>query len=147
MLVLPEEYLRAAQERVTECREAYDRHRYVVDHYLAGLTVECILRAYRVRESTEFHSRHNLRELFTMSRFTFVVPRGRQEEVVAALNNVVARWSNTYRFVSIDGLRADLRRRKLNRGIKGDFVKESARVAANAATLLVSIGVERWTIS
>ena len=66
---------------------------------------------------------------------------------MAALNNVVARWSNTYRFVSIDGLRADLRRRKLNRGIKGDFVKESARVAANAATLLVSIGVERWTIS
>ena len=44
-------------------------------------------------------------------------------------------------------LRTFLRTQKLDRGIKGDYVKENGRRLLNAAKEIVNLGVTQWTRS
>ena len=54
------DYKIAAEEHVSAARELYVRQRYVLAHYVAGLAVECMLRAYRGRIDPVFYGRHDL---------------------------------------------------------------------------------------
>ena len=42
-----EVYLTAARERLAEAKDLYNSRRYGLSHYVGGLAVECLLRAYR----------------------------------------------------------------------------------------------------
>ena len=147
MSITAETYILAAEEHLTAAQELYHpQGRYVLSHYVAGLAVECMLRAYRVRLDPEFDSRHDLQELYKLARFGDVVPDHQQEKIGAALGTIVLQWSNNHRFRSEDALRAWLRKKGLHQGIKGDFVKERTRRIINSAADIVTVGVGRWKI-
>jgi len=137
-------YRAAAEEHITSLGDLYKSRRYVLAHYVAGLAVECMLRAYRCRWDSTFHERHDLRELARQGRFLDVVPSQRASAIGAALGEVVTRWENQHRFRSGDALRDFLLGRAFDRRIKGDFVKESARRIINAAIELVTLGAMQW---
>ncbi len=138
-------YLEAAQERVHVAVDLYNINKsYCEAHYLAGLAVECLLRAYRVRVDPNFDSRHVIQDLVNSAKFYDAIPLGRQIKTAADISEVVLRWRNDHRFRSAKNLRRWLSDQKLYRGIKGDFVKESARKITNAAVSIVSEGVLRW---
>ncbi|MCY2954152.1 MAG: hypothetical protein NTU53_19625 [Planctomycetota bacterium] len=137
-------YLTAAQEHVTAARELYDSRRYTLAHYVAGLAVECIFRAYRYRIDPVFDERHDLHLLAKSARFYDIFPERHVEKISAALGVVVTQWLNNHRYRSEAALRSFLADRKLYVGIKGDFVKENSRRIVNAALDLVSLGVIRW---
>ena len=73
-------YLEAAQEHKTLAFELHEARRYVMAHYVAGLAVECILRAYRYRFDPVFDSRHDLQALYSASRFGNIVRPRRKKE-------------------------------------------------------------------
>jgi hypothetical protein len=112
--------------------------------YLAGVAVECILRAYRLRVDPEFDSRHDLRRLLSASGLQAYVPEKRRADVGAALGDVWARWRNDYRYASDDRVLRDLRARGLTLGIRGDPLKENSRLVFEKAHELVGLGVARW---
>jgi len=140
----PEVYRTAAEEHLTASHELYKSGRYVLAHYVAGLAVECMLRAYRRRPESTFYERHDLWELARHARFLDVVPAKSTASITAALGEVVTRWQNQHRFRSEHSLRSYLLDRKLHLRIKGDFVKESARRIVNAASDLVTLGAMQW---
>ncbi len=146
MEINAEVYREAALEHVVTARELYDLDRYVLTHYVAGLSVECIFRAYRYRADPVFDARHDLRELYKVSRFADIIP-GEEDEILAALGLVVLRWNNNHRYRSPKSLRKYLTEAKVYRGVKGDFMKESARQIVNAADIIVRIGVRKWKSS
>ncbi len=137
-------YREAAVEHLALARELHDTGRYVMSHYLAGLAVECILRAYQYRLSPVFSGRHDLQILYSSAGFASIVPQENQEAVGAALSEVSRRWSNSHRYRSEAALRLFLRRANL--GGTGKFVRESSRKIVNAATLVVEIGAVKWNI-
>ena len=137
-------YLVAAQEHITAAMELHETGRYVLAHYVAGLSVECIFRAYRHRIDPQFDERHDLYELYKAAQFDEIVPEGREEEIGVALTEVVRRWNNDFRFRSETSLRSYLKRAHLDRGIRGNFLKESSRRIVNAAFALVDLGVCQW---
>jgi HEPN domain-containing protein len=139
------DYLSAAQEHVDGARKLYDMRCYVLAHYVAGLAVECLLRAYRYRLSKTFDERHDLTEIFNNSGFRDIVPDNQRDRIGAALGDVVSRWQNDHRYRSEESLRRYLRKKKLNVKVKGDFVKENSRRIVNAAWDLVSIGATAWS--
>src|SRR5258708_1067229 len=112
--------------------------------YLAGVAVECILRAYRMKRPPEFSSRHDLTELLKASGLVDFVPEKRKREVSVALGDVWARWKNEYRYASDQRLLSDLKRRGLTEGIKGDQLKESARIVVARALELINVGEATW---
>ena len=138
-----EDYREAAAEHVNVARELYDRKRYVLAHYISGLAVECIFRAYYARLNSIFDKRHDLVELAKAAKFYDLVPE-KADEVRAALGVVVSQWVNSHRYRSEAALRRFLKEGKLDRGIKGNFVKENSRRIVIAASELVNLGVLRW---
>jgi len=138
------DYLSAAREHVHGARELYSMRRYVLAHYVAGLAVECLFRAYRLRIDATFDERHDLRLLEKASGFSDIVPGSQRKIISAALGDVIARWQNDHRYRSEESLRRFLKERKLSLKVKGDFVKENSRRIANAALQLVNLGDTSW---
>jgi HEPN domain-containing protein len=139
-----QDYFEAAKERVGEARQCYEQRQYVVAHYLAGLAVECLLRAYRVRRDPRFDARHDLNLLRKQASFCdFVAPR-RVVEVSSSLSTILARWANDDRYRSETALRRKMKGAGLDRGVKGDFLKENSRVIVDAALAVVTEGVRQW---
>ena len=145
----PDSLKEAALERITTARHLYDAKAGGSKHfstaiYVAGVAVECILRAYRLKQDPQFDSRHDLADLLRESGFVGFVPEKRKREVSAALGEVWARWKNEYRYASDRRLLGDLKTRRLTAGIKGDQLKESARIVIENAYELINVGVARW---
>lgn len=140
-------YREAALEHVVVARELYDANppRYVLAHYTAGLAVECMLRAYRCRVTPEFDERHDLRALYKAARFDEIVPANLQEQIGTARSVIETQWQNNHRFCSEEYLRSHFRRLMLDRGIRGDFLKERTRQIVNAAFDIVNVGNRQWT--
>src|SRR5437764_8634443 len=55
-------YFRASVERMRQAQHLYRQGKghYALAMYVAGLAVECVLRAYMVKRKREFESRHDL---------------------------------------------------------------------------------------
>jgi hypothetical protein len=138
-------YRDAAVQHATVARELYDLSRFAESNYIAGLSVECMLRGYRVMSDPEFDSRHDLQQLYRLARFGDVIPPNDAIRVTAALDQVIALWANDHRFLDDAALRKRWARRRLYEGVKGDFLKERVRQLVNASGTIVSIGAVRWT--
>jgi hypothetical protein len=138
-------YRDAAGEHVGVAVTLYEDGSYIQCNYLAGLAVECMCRAYRLMEDPEFDARHDLTRLFDLSKLGSLLPDAEQELAFAALSAVVGLWANEHRFLSEAALRRKWKGMKLDRGIKGDFVKELNRRLVIAAQELVSMGAASWT--
>lgn len=138
-------YLAAALEHQSSLDLLYQRRQYVLAMYVAGLAVECVFRAYIQRRTNEFDSRHNLYELARTSSFVDRVPLSHVAEYTRAVSEVAGRWANSHRYRSSAAMQAYLKRMKLDRGIRGDALKENARRIINAANALVELGATLWT--
>jgi hypothetical protein len=142
-----DEYRWAALDRIQAAQVLHATGKYGSAIYLAGVAVECMLRAYRLRIDPEFDARHDLRQLLTTSGLQDYIPGKRRAEVAAALGDVWSRWKNDYRYASDDRILRDLRDRGLTLGIKGDQpgqLKENSRRVFEKAHELVGLGEARW---
>ena len=139
-----ETYRDAGIQHAALAIEVYDLQTYAPANYLAGLAVECMLRAYRTMIDPEFDSRHDLEELFRLAQFGDVVPLNDAVRITAALERVVGLWSNDHRFLDDVALRKRWAKRRLYSGVKGDFLKERVRQLVHASNLIVNAGAARW---
>ncbi len=110
----PEHYYRAALERIKQAHYLYrEGSSYSLAMYVAGVAVECLLRAFRARKNPEFESRHDLLSLFAESGMLKVAQEKLRaggwsaEEIAshvktmrAAVNDVYILWHNNYRYAS-----------------------------------------------
>ena len=142
-----DDYREAAEERAEDARTLYEAGRYALAHYTAGLAVECLLRAYRRRSDPDFDSRHDLQQLYVASGFMHVVSSVGDRQRAAALtwlDVLLPRWRNNHRYLSERSFRHFLKQEGLDRGVRGNYVKENSRLVVDAASRLVQLGVGRW---
>lgn len=142
-----ETYRAAAEEHAAVAAQLYRLRRWVLCHYVSGLAVECLLRAYRYRRDPEFDARHDVEVLCRASGIREAIPTSFLAAANDVLDKVAYLWSNSRRFRSAADLRAFLRRANAHRGIKGDFLKECSRRILAAATTFVEIGLDAWNRS
>jgi len=112
--------------------------------YVAGLAVECTLRAHLVRRDPEFDSRHDLRDLLKASGLSDLVPESQRRRLTICLAEIWARWRNSYRFLPAAELKADLHRRGLLHRLKGDPLKANARRLLDCSRDIVGMGYYLW---
>ena len=128
MRISGDKYIEGASERIGTARALYNTRRYVDALYLAGVAVECILRAYARDDSDEFEGRHDLFRLFRVAAVARFVGEKQRQTISAALGEVWTRWKNNYRYVGDSALRTEFKRLELDRAIKGDALKENCRI-------------------
>jgi HEPN domain-containing protein len=139
-----ETYRSAAAEHLASAQWLYDQERYYLSHYLSGLAVECILRAYLRRSARDFDARHDIQVLASQARFFDLIPYELHEQFGAALSAVNLRWRSTQRYMSerelwsyLSSVRADFDR-------KGNRRKINSRTMLNLAYEIVRLGDRRW---
>ena len=169
----PKDYYEAARERLDQARFLFDvpqedaeralhDKRYALVVYAAGVAVEAMLRAYRLKIDDAFDGRHNIEALFTASGLEDrllehlegqgvdpAVVADRLRELRAAVSSVAAIWRNAHRYASDRALVKDLIERKMiarsqNKGDKAALLRAQARVLVQAATIVIDAGEEAW---
>jgi HEPN domain-containing protein len=157
----PETYYRASLERIRQASILYrEEESYALAIYLAGVAVECMLRAFKMRKDPTFDERHDLRRLFRVSGMMEIRPESLKSsglsedqvnrylrELQASLSEIYSLWRNDFRFASEKRLRAHLKHLRLERGVRGDFLKANAGKLLSAAQTFINKGVMQWTSS
>jgi len=124
---------------------------YVVICYLAGVAVECLLHAYRMRSQVADSAKHDLRIHADISGFYDGMSAGERRIAAEYLNEVVARWQNNHRYRSEEALRRFVEKHRLyvidrNRTTRVSSIQFNAERLVEAAGQIVTIGVRRWTL-
>jgi hypothetical protein len=138
------DYFAAAQERLSEANLLFEKARYVLALYIAGVAVESLLRAYIFRLEPKLEAVHNLKMLLKAGNLLSFTTPSESRQIGAALSNLYDRWRNDLRYTSNNRLRRRLKKSKLDRRIRGDFLKKNCRVAIEAAQIILKIGVIKW---
>jgi hypothetical protein len=138
------DYIQAARDHAASLERLYSGGHYASVMYVSGLAAECLFRGFRASKGLPFTSDHQLAALSEEAGFADIIPPHAQARFGAALADLILRWRNNHRFRSIEAVRRFLRDLKLYRGIKGDFIKENARILASSALELVNLGVAKW---
>ncbi len=147
-------YLAAAQEHVTTANLLLQQTppQFVMACYTAGVAVECMMHAYRLRAGAVDTAKHDLRLHAEIGDFFGGMSRKQREAVAALLSTVVARWQNNHRYRSEKAMRAFITSKRLftvrdQTTIRGDALVYHTEVLVEAAIGLVTIGVDRWNNS
>jgi hypothetical protein len=156
-----QQYFGTATERIKQARILYGHDdSYALAMYTAGVAVECMFRAFKLKRTPVFDERHDLLRLFKESGILELnedpmVARGIAREraveysrkIRAAVNDVYRLWANDYRYASEGRLRSELIQMKQYPRLKGDVLKASACQLLNAAEVLVERGAVIWANS
>jgi hypothetical protein len=139
-----EDYLGAANDHTAALGALYEHGHHSLAIYLAGLSAECVFRAFRQRKGLPFTSDHKLPKLAEEAGFPELVAERDRVDFDAATSALAGTWQNSHRFKSNEVMRRFLKQHELDRGIKGDYLRENARRLTSRALLLVSLGVKQW---
>jgi hypothetical protein len=142
-----EAYHEASLEHVDSARELLDQNRFALANYTAGIAVECTFRAYAFRFDKSFDCRHDLKVWYDAAKFDGIVPSTQRETIAAAQGIICTHWSNSQRYCSVKFLGAYFKLAGLDRGIRGDFIKELTRQTVEAAFEIVTLGDRQWKSS
>lgn len=144
MNISSENYFKASQDRIKEARKLHNSGNYVGSIYLSGVSVECMLRAYAAKNMAGFDSRHDLTMLLRAGGISEIISVSQRRNISAALGNIWSRWKNNYRYASEEPVRAELKKLKLDRGIKRDWLKFNSITVLDSALTVLNIGVKKW---
>ena len=146
MKATAETYREASLEHLEAASVLWGTEDYVLANYVAGLAVECILRAYATRnyplQWDKAH--HDLRLWYKDARFDLVVPDTKRELIGMARGDLQLNWNNRQRYSSLTLLKAEFKAAKLDRGMRGDFVKNLTKITLDAALEIVLLGEAQW---
>lgn len=137
-------YFEAAQERINEAGILYQQQCFGLSIYVAGLAVECLFRAFRLLLDPHFEVRHDLSELLSISGLELLGSNANRRELAEATGVLFTRWKNDIRYASEKRLRRHYKWLKLDRGIRGDYLKENSRIVLFAAQKIVAVGSRQW---
>ena len=138
------EYLAAAKDSLDAAGKLHREGLYTTAHYLCGLSVECILRAYRWKLQTPWDGRHNIQLLFKESQFDQLIPSKRYKEFDEAFQYVVLSWSNSHRYMSAPRLEKYLNTASMIRNIRGHKIKAHSAQMLSYTLTIVDLGVAKW---
>jgi hypothetical protein len=145
------DYYEGSKTRLVDAQRLRDARQWSGACYLGGRAAEAMLRGLHWLESQDLPTGHDLLALLKRVRALglFATDADADSTFQDALNEVAVVWCNDLRFASDDvfarRLRALKRHVRLgNRKVKGDYLKENARVFVQACETLVNRGAVLW---
>jgi HEPN domain-containing protein len=139
-----ETYRRAAREHLERAQDLFDNGSYFLAHYLSGLAVECHLRAWLVRKTKEFDSRHDLDRLAVESGFYRAVADDQDWDPSAVITTAQKRWRSNHRYYSERQLLDYLTEIRAEFKVKGERWKNLARTMVHCAYEVIRQGEKKW---
>lgn len=110
------------------------------------MAVESLLRAFVAQKEPVLEAAHNLSLLLRESRLLDRITPDEGQQVYDAISALSRRWKNDLRYTSNDRLRRRLKKQNLDRGVRGDFLKENCRIVLSMSETVLRIGVATWSL-
>ena len=133
-----EDYYRAAKERLDDTRHLIEVHRYVLAMYTSGVAVERGLRSLGRLKRFDFGGDHNLFQMMTKVSELGFYQKAKEDSLYGHISRMQAIWSNGLRYADRPAVLRYLKRKKLDRKIKGDVVKYRCKELFSAASAAVN---------
>ncbi len=137
-------YRDAAKEHLGRADELFAIGSYYLAHYIAGLAVECHLRAYLMRKTDEWDPNHDIGYLARKSGFYDIVSAKRSAALSANIATVNSRWRSNQRYSSDRQFLDYMNQIKAEFNKPGERWKNLARTLQNAAHEVINEGELRW---
>lgn len=138
------EYRAAAEDHLRAAGVCHRDGNYVTCHYLCGLCVECILRAYRWKVNGDWDGRHVLPKLYREAKFDELITSKQIEEMADRFGTITSRWANNHRYTSQTKLQRHLNDIGATINVKGDKLKQNSQEMYDAAEFIFGIGKTKW---
>lgn len=117
------DYYSASKERYNDfLKLSTSENSIVYAVYSAGLSIECLLRAFITKNSSSFDSRHDLSKLFVESKISQILSPKDRDKMTLAIQVAVKYWTNATRYESIKSVKRKLGHEMTN-GKKKNFEK------------------------
>jgi hypothetical protein len=117
--------------------------------YCAGVSIECMFRAYITKYTKEFDSKHDLEKLYEKSQIANLLDEKEKENITAAVKNANRVWSNDLRNVSEVRMKRKISHEFVKKGFKGkDIIKLISIYHSDifsATDLIIKTGQSKWT--
>lgn len=138
-------YRDAAQEHLSQGRFLhYDARRFSLAHYVAGVAIECILRAHGRLRDDDFTGRHDLNQLASRADFFRLARPAKSPDYVSQVAEANLRWRSSHRYVTEAQLLSYLDSTQIDQRIQGDRLKYNSRWMYDLAEQIVGLGVLKW---
>ena len=121
----------------------HEQREYFSAHFFAGIAVESILRALRLKDGQPFDSSHNIEYWENKVDLMPNQTEAKKEEFRANITQLNVRWRSNQRYYTIKMLDTYLDSSQLDK-IRGDRVKYSSGRMVLLLNTIVSLGVIRW---
>ena len=128
----------AAKERLDDARHLIENRRYALAMYTSGVAVECSFRSLGRLKHSDFGGDHDLFRMMTKVSGLGFYQKATEDNLYGQITTIRAIWSNGLRYTNRAGLLTYLKRKKLDRKIKGDPVKYRCNQLFIAATAAVN---------
>ena len=115
--------------------------------YCAGVSIECMLRAYITKYTREFDSKHDLLKLFEKSQLGSNLDIEDRKKMSVAINQANRIWSNNQRFESEKRIKRIIAHNNIKVGFKdvNKYIKKYNSEIFKATDLIIKIGKSQWT--
>jgi HEPN domain-containing protein len=142
-----QEYRDAARERLGDCRVLAEHARWSGTIYLAGRATEAMLKALLRTQSREDETGHDLRILLKSVDQTGLLEGNDRDKLQQSLNELSQLWANRLRFADDRLVLSEIKRKKMDRGIKGDVLKYFASRLLEHSEAILHRGELIWARS
>jgi HEPN domain-containing protein len=137
-------YINCAQEQLGLAVRLRAQGEYFAAHFVAGISVECALRALSVTVGPGFDGTHDIEH---WAKKADLLPGGSddlKDEFRGKILEVSLRWRANQRYYTNKMLDTWLHFIALDGNVRGDRVKPSSERLLELANDIVSVGVIRW---
>jgi hypothetical protein len=114
--------------------------------YCAGVSIECMFRAYITRYTKEFDSKHDLVKLFEKSQLGIDLEIDKREGLAIAVKQTNKIWSNDLRYASEKRMKRIIAHQNINAGFKdvNKYMDRYYTEIFSATELIIKTGEEKW---
>jgi len=114
--------------------------------YCAGVAIECMFRAYIVRYTKEFDSRHDIDKLFVKSQLSNKLDSTQKEVISIAVKKANNLWKNEFRYVSEVRMKRIIAHKIVKKGYTdiNKYIVKYNKDLFDAAEIIIKIGSDKW---
>jgi hypothetical protein len=142
------DYFTAARSRFRDLQHLRtDNECIIFALYCAGVTAECIFRAYITKYTKEFDAKHNLEKLYEKSLLAQNLSEDAKAELTAAVKILNKFWSNDLRYTSEVRMKRILAHENARLDFKNifKFLAKNKAELYSATELIFNTGIQSWT--
>ncbi|MBC5772625.1 hypothetical protein H8S95_01005 [Pontibacter sp. KCTC 32443] len=115
--------------------------------YTAGVSIECMFRAYITKYTKEFDAKHDLEKLFIKSLLGSKFDIKQKEQLTIAVKKANQIWANDMRYASEKRMKRLIAHKNIRAGLHdvNKYIERYFKEIFEATDLIIAKGHEKWT--